>query len=304
MNFSSPYQNNTFKSIWLNHFQPEGEVLAQDFFKGVAFCKSRPDSLWINIGGTNTKGVPYGIDPKGNFEPLMNKVLLIHDVPDQQEVPEVRSIPGFRCKKVPQYPGFLCDFGACTGLEDYMQLQISKRTGSKLRNYRNRLHRDHRVDYKMIWDDVSIEDYEVLFEQFHSLLIKRFEDKQIVNNNLDPIEWQFYREVTYPMLKEKEAGLFVTYIGDHPVAFTLLNFSGNRAYDVIRVFDIGFSNYRIGTLSLMEQIAWCIENKFKILDFSKGFYAYKKQWGNRAYMFHYHLWYDPKNLRKIGRAHV
>lgn len=296
MKFSSPYQNKTFKSIWLEHFQPEGELLAQEFITGVEFCKSRTALLWTNVGSTNTKGVSYGVNPKGDLGPLKNKVLLINDVPDLH-APEARSVHGFRFKKVPQYPGFFCDFGACTTLEDYMAEQISKRTSSKLRNYRNRLHRDHKITYRMVWGDISVEEYETLFEQFHSLLHKRFEDKQIVNNNLDPSEWQFYKAVTFPMLKDKEAGMFVTYVEGRPVAITLLNFSGDRAFDVIRVFDIAFSKYRIGTLSLMEQIAWCIGNNFKILDFSKGFYEYKKQWSNSSYMFEYHIWYDSRNLK-------
>ena len=298
MKSSSPYQNKTFRTIWLKHFRPKGNVLEQNCFSGVEFCKSKPAPLYINIGGTNTKGMPYGVNAESRTASLKNKVFLIYDVPGYVDSPS--GLPNrFKLKKIPQYPGYLCDFGDATCLEDYLDRQISKRTRSKLRNYQNRLNRDHKVRYRMVWGDIPYEEYDALFGKFHALLVKRFEDKQIVNNNLDPEEWQFYKEVTFPMLKTKEAGLFVTYFGDLPVAITLLNFSEKKVYDVIRVFDIAYSKYRIGSIGILKQMEWCLANGFNVLDFSKGHYDYKKQWSNREYIFQYHIWYDSGSPRCI-----
>ena len=296
MKFSSPYHNRTFKSIWLKHFRSDQAVLNQDCFVGVEFCKSKPAPLYINVGGTNTKGMPYGIKAGCDHASLRNKVFLIYDVPGYLN-PTFGSPNRFKLLKIPQYPGYLCDFGDAINLEEYLEQQISKRTGSKLRNYQNRLNRDHKVSYKMVWGDIGYEGYEELFEQFHALLVKRFKEKQIVNNNLDPAEWQFYKEVSFPMLKSKEAGLFVTCIGDRPAGITLLNFSVEHVYDVIRVFDIAYSTYRIGSLGILKQMEWCLANGFKILDFSKGHYDYKKQWSNREYVFQYHIRYDSRSPR-------
>lgn len=298
MKLSSPYQDKTFTAIWLKHFQPDEALLDQNCFTDVEFCKSKLAPLYINVGGTNTKGISYGVNREGEDAPLKNKIFLIYDVPGSMDPPT--GLPKrFKMLKIPQYPGYLCDFGDAIHLEEYLEQQISKRTGSKLRNYQNRLNRDHKVSYRMVWGDIAHEEYEELFQQFHALLVKRFKEKQIVNNNLDPTEWQFYKEVSFPMLKSKEAGLFVTYIGDRPAGITLLNFADRHVYDVIRVFDIAYSKYRIGSLGILKQMEWCLANGFNILDFSKGHYDYKKQWSNREYIFQYHLWYDTRSPRCI-----
>ena len=102
------------------------------------------------------------------------------------------------------------------------------------------------------------------------------------------------------MILSKQAALFVVYDKDKPIAITLLNFSNNVMIDVIRVFDIDYSKFRLGTVSIMKQLEWCIENNFEALDFSKGYFEYKKRWTNKLYWFEYHIYYDKKSfLAKI-----
>ena len=110
------------------------------------------------------------------------------------------------------------------------------------------------------------------------------------------MEWEFYKEVTLPMILNKQAALFVVYDKDMPIAITLLNFSNNTMIDVIRTFDIDYSKFRLGTVSIMKQLEWCIENNFKALDFSKGYFEYKKRWANKPYWFEYHIYYDKKSF--------
>lgn len=298
-----PYQKETFQNIWLKHFRPDGTPVEVDCFKGISFIKKGKLPIYANVGATNTKSVIYRTYTPCSTDQFGNAVFLIYDVPDYLGV-HPSYLNGLKLKSVPQYQGFLCDLSNFESVEDYLNVTVSKRSRSKLKNYENRLKRDHEVRFDMLWGEISNGQYEVLFERFHSMLVRRFAEKQIVNNNLDPTEWAFFKDLTLPMLRNREAGLFITYVKDRPVAMTLLHFSDTHVYDVIRVFDIAFSHYRIGSISIMHQLEWCIKNNYDVLDFSKGHYDYKERWSTNGYLFHYHIWYNPKNRVSLLIAHV
>lgn len=299
--FDGPYTSDTFTSIWSQHFATGLETINVDCFEGISFYKKGKLAIYNNVGATNTKGIHYSTNHSSMTIVNDNKVYLIYDVPDfgfhDKQIPN-----GLRLITVPQYEGYICDLTNEKSAEGYLTTQLSSRSRSKLRNYGNKLKKKYSVEYQMIWGDIPEKQYNALFEKFHELLIRRFDEKQVVNNNLDPKEWSFYKDVTLPMMRNKEAGLFVASVQGNPIAITLLNFSKDHAYDVIRVFDIDFSQYRIGSLSIVEQIDWCIKNSFKILDFSKGQFDYKERWCNRSYMLNYHIWYNPKSLMSRGIA--
>ena len=63
----------------------------------------------------------------------------------------------------------------------------------------------------MFWGDIEKSTYDELFKVFQLLLKKRFDQKQVINNNLAPKEWAFYLEVAFPMILNKSACLFVVY---------------------------------------------------------------------------------------------
>ena len=66
------------------------------------------------------------------------------------------------------------------------------------------------------------ESYDYVFSYFKTLLRKRFFSKKTNNNNLNPQEWAFYKDVTLPMIRNKEAALFVTYDENKPIAITVI----------------------------------------------------------------------------------
>src|SRR5690606_13706658 len=137
------------------------------------------------------------------------KTMLLYDVPQFFDIDT--DIPSKRLKvhKVKQYSGFLIDLDSYKGLNDYMTSTFSKSSRYKLNKYKKRLEASFDITYKMLLGNVPRGEYDMIFESFKSLLQKRFQEKQITNNNLDPKEWSFYHEVAYPMILEKQACLFV-----------------------------------------------------------------------------------------------
>ena len=148
----------------------------------------------------------------------------------------------------------------------------------------------------MFYGEITKEDYDHIFDAFKELLEKRFTDKQIANNNLNPDEWTFYYDVGLPMIHAKKASLFVVYEGSNPIAITLNYFSKKILFHGITVFDIDYSKFHLGKIALLNLFSWCFENNIHIFDFSKGHFDYKTHWMNKAYDFEYHVYYNTSSI--------
>ena len=184
-------------------------------------------------------------------------------------------------------------------LQDYLTNKFSKSGRYKLKKYNKRFNHCYDVTYTMYYGGIDKESYSNIFNAFRALLEKRFVEKRISNNNLETAEWEFYKDTAYPMILNKEAALFVIHADDKPVAVTLNYIHGNKIIDAITVFDIDYAKFNLGYINFMNLIEWCIANKFEVLDFSKGYFDYKKRWGNHQYSFEYHVLYDKNHLPSI-----
>jgi hypothetical protein len=293
---NNPFTSATFSAIWQKHFARGNSVSPVPLFSGLPFIKHSRVPLYTNIGSTHTKGVSYKLCP-GEPEVYRNKVFRIFDVPSYFPLhTDTRNQPGLGLHRIRQYPGFLIDLSGYKDLNAYMQAGFSKSSRYKLNKYKKRLETSFNIHYRMYCGEMDKETYSRIFSRFRSLLEKRFDEKQVSNNNLDPKEWHFYEEVAYPMILRKKASLFVVYDGEIPIAITLNYLSDTVLFDAITVFDTDYGKFHLGSVSIMGLIEWCIANKLEILDFSKGHFDYKERWATRQYTFEYHIYYDTRSV--------
>jgi hypothetical protein len=294
---NNPFTSATFSAIWQKHFARGNSVTSVPLFSWLSFVKHPRLPLYTNIGSTHTKGISYELCP-GEPEVYSNKVFRIFDVPTFFPLhTDTRNHPGLGLHRIRQYPGFLIDLSGYKDLNAYMQASFSKSSRYKLNKYKKRLETSFNIHYSMYYGEMDKDTYRHIFSRFRSLLEKRFDEKQVSNNNLDPEEWEFYYDVAYPMILEEKACLFVVYQGDTPIAITLNYLSDSILFDAITVFDIDYAKFHLGSVSIMGLIEWCIGNGIGSLDFSKGYFDYKKRWANREYGFEYHIYYDKGSLR-------
>jgi hypothetical protein len=292
----NPFMSDTFIRVWNRHFHAGQMVLDIPPFQGISFRKSKRLPLYTNIGATHTKGVSYRLGNPDNSE-LGNKVVLIYDLPTYFELGNpLPKLPSFRGTAVKQYPGYLIDLEQYKDLPDFLQRTFSRGSRNKLKKYKRKFETAFDVTYVNYTGKLDKGQHEALFESFKNLLVKRFDEKGISNNNLEAGEWNFFKEAAFEMMKEEMAGLFVVYNKDKPVAITLNFYSDTIVFDTITVFDTSYAKFHPGAVSLMGLLEWCFQNNFKILDFSKGYFDYKKQWGTREYDFEYHIYYNPKSM--------
>tara|TARA_R110002049_G_scaffold293219_3_gene478104 strand:- start:2221 stop:3462 length:1242 start_codon:yes stop_codon:yes gene_type:complete len=290
---NNPFLYSAFTTKWLTHFNKNKKEFLFSYFPDLAFIKNTYIPLYTNIGKTNTKGISYTLANEED-KSLRNNSFLIYDVHSYFHKTAPINSSRFRLKKTVQYPGYLCELENFSSVAAYMKKNLSKNSNYKFNLYKRKLEHCFDISYTMYYGAIPKKTYIHLFTVFHQLLVKRFAEKQESNNNLDPTEWDFYVDVTYPMILEKKAALFVTYNKEQPIAISLLFFSDTIAFDTIRVFDTDYAPFRLGTISIIEQLQWCVENGIKYLDFSKGHYEYKERWATTKYNFEYHILYDSK----------
>ncbi|CAM4228458.1 GNAT family N-acetyltransferase [Zobellia roscoffensis] len=294
---NNPFLSDTYTSIWSKHFDQGRKALKLDFLSNIGFYKKPSLPLHINLGKTLTKGMNYSLAPE-NSEDYKKKVFLIYDVPGYFNInSSTPSGSTLKIHKSKQYPGFGIELGQYNNFNEYMLSTFSKSSRYKLNKYKKRFEACFEVSYKMYSGEILKDEYDAVFDSFKKLLTKRFDDKQITNNNLDPKEWQFYYDVAYPLILENKASLFVIYDGSTPIGVTLNYHSENILFDAITVFDIDYAKFHLGSVTIMKLIEYCISEKIEFFDFSKGYFDYKTRWSNKTYDFEYHILYDSASFK-------
>jgi hypothetical protein len=292
---NNPFNSGTFERIWMKNFQPHINSKSFDFIKGIRFYKNSIFPLYINVGQNLTKGNFYTLHDSPDFK---NNVFLIYDIPAYFNVTEPTNLDtDLKFYKSVQYSGFLIDLNNFKNYEDYFLSTFGKSSRMKLRKYINRLESCFDISSKMYFGFIKKSDFEKVFNQFMHLLIKRYSQKEIIYNNMNPKEWGFYKEVAYSLILEEKASLFVLYDKDTPIAITFNYHSKNVIFDAITVFDIDYSKFNLGYVNNLKLIKWCFDNKILKLDFSKGYFDYKKKLCTCQYNFEYHIYCDSQSIK-------
>jgi Acetyltransferase (GNAT) domain len=292
---NNPFTSNIFERVWMNHFKPTNSIHSFKFMDGVHFYKTALFPIFFNIGKNLTKGNYYEINDKNDYK---NKIFVIYDVPSYFDVKKIpQTIKKLKLHKSIQYPGFLIEIDKYSNMDNYLLSTFGKNSRMKMRKYSKRLDACFDISTKMFHGHIDKNEYEILFEYFMILLKRRYSDKQISYNNMHPVEWEFYKKVAYPLILEGKASLFVIYDNETPIAITYNYHSENIVFDAITVFDIDYNKFNIGYLNNLKLINWCFENNIKYLDFSKGYFDYKKRMCSLEYNFEYQILYDNSSMQ-------
>ena len=295
----NPFLSETFTKKWAKSFGKEETPTDVEGVYGPKFYRGKWGIL-TNYGKTHTKGMQYTLERPLS---LKKEILLIFDVPTYFKIPQPQDLNPTKLIRVKQYPGFLIELDSFSSLQEYLQKKFKKSSRYKLNKYSRRLSECFDIKTQMyLGDAITEEAYNFLFDRFRELLEKRFLDKAEHNNNLDEKEWDFYKSVAYPLILKKQAGLFVVKNGENPIAITLVYFSKDVIFDAITVFDIDYAKFHLGSVNIMHLIDWGIANKFKLLDFSKGYFDYKTRWATKSYDFEYHILYNSKSFSSVAKA--
>ncbi|RKE95301.1 GNAT family N-acetyltransferase [Ichthyenterobacterium magnum] len=293
----NPFTSKTYTSIWTKHFNEEKPPIHFKFIKNVQFYKHKLLPFYVNIGKNLTKGIDYKLNVSA--DDYKGKVFFIYDVPTYFNLEEfkVTNNSSLRLKKLFQYQGFLMDISTFENQDDYINAQFSSKNRREFKSNKRRLETSFNIKYSFIHGSISKPEFDLLFKQFYDLLNKRFQGKQTNYHHLKGVKWNFYKVLVFEMLLEKKASMLVIYSDKNPIGITLNFHAKDVLFETITVFDPDYYKFSIGKTSIIKLLEWCFENNYKISDFSKGDFDYKRKWSNHSYNFDYHVLYDVNSIK-------
>lgn len=257
------------------------------------FNLQRLHPLYENPIQNKITGKNYGLAYKFDQGAKKNSFFKVYDLPDYL-MAKPRSLPkNLSLKAIRQYQGFLTNLSSFDSLDTFLAHQLSKRSRKRLRKAVKELHEKHSISKKMFFGHIEKKEHQSLMKRFAFLLKKRFDEKKTFNRYLG--KWHYYEQLSFEKINEGKASLFVTYSNKKPICLTLNFHFNDILFSELECFDVEYSQYGLGDISMLEHINWCFENDVKLIDLAMGRTPFKIKWSNYNYHFHHHIYFKKGN---------
>jgi len=176
---------------------------------------------------------------------------------------------------------YSCPYVDCA--QDFEQLfttQVSKsKKRTELKKFAKKLEIVGTVRVYNIDSEESWEKNGYLINDIYRLHAERFADVYIPENVCLHKNEQYYTELFKSLVIKGKALLSILTIDDVTVSFLYTAVSDGIVMDWMPAFDPAFTKYNLGTVHLMKLLEYlCRDEKYTILDFSKGAAVYKARW--------------------------
>lgn len=231
---------------------------------------------------------------KGIFLEDQNS-LIVEDIPDYLVKEESHLSSDLGRVAIKKYPGFLIDFKDISSVEQYLKLRFGKSSRYKLQREIKKLEFCFDISYKFYFGEITKKEYDNILDSLYQLLESRSNEKGI-DENINFKERSLIQKITYSMILNKNASLFVIYNKDKPIDICLNYHLESVVYQHIRTYDIAYSKFNTGYTDLIKQIEWCIFNNINAIIFSKGDFYWKRRWCNVVYDYYHHVYYRKNSF--------
>ncbi|MDD7885842.1 GNAT family N-acetyltransferase [Flavivirga sp. 57AJ16] len=265
------------------------KFLHKDNFHFSLFLKNTISTIYSHIDTAWNKSNIYKNSEKTNHETLD---VYSHSLFPSYLEPTIKN--NFVCRKIFQKPGFAIHLNDCDNVNDYIKTNCSTSLKKTLKRSIKRLEGCLDISYKMYFGDISSENYQYLMETLHTMLIKRFQQRNDNNDVLN--DWGFYLNNSFNLINNKKASLFVIFNNKEPIEISLNYHFDSIIYSHISSYNLDYSKYGLGNVEIYKQLEWCINNNFKVFDMGYGDFDYKRRWSNLIYDFNHNIVYHPKNV--------
>ncbi len=238
---------------------------------------------------------------ENDLAPLGHSAYTVFDVPDYMRT-RIISFPGNRAKRitVPRYRGFLMDLTKQVDTDDYLTACFGKSTRSRFRKYQKRLELCFDIRYCMYYGEMEKAEYNRVFDCLRLMLQRRFDQKKVVNGELEKMD--YYRQITYQRILNREASIFVIYDGDKPIDININYIRNQLVFAYMNGYDIDYSKFNLGMIDLIKLLEWSYEQGFHAIDLLKGDFEYKRRWSNHIYHHESHFVYNPDSVFSYLKA--
>ncbi|WP_396590115.1 GNAT family N-acetyltransferase [Allomuricauda sp. R78024] len=245
----------------------------------------------------NTNG--QSLNRKDNFPTdLKNKVYAVSCVPPYFDV-ELDQNFGCGAFRISSRQGFIANLKGYDSVDGYMEDCLKKQKRNIIRKLK-RLELCFDINYKTLYGEANIAEYNSLFDALEVMIQKRFSQKNIEHAGLK--RWKDYKTTVYNMILNKRASLFGIYDGEKPISISLSYHFQNILVSAISSYDIDYSKFGLGNIQVLKKIEWCFENEYDNFDMMWGDLRYKREWCNNIFTYEDHVLFAKRNLGKILSA--
>ncbi|AXP82454.1 hypothetical protein CJ739_3392 [Mariniflexile rhizosphaerae] len=255
--------------------------------------------------------VPHILNKKTNTEikesitsknTAVKLLTIVCDMPSYLQIQSANTNKKLGQLNIKQYKGFLVNLSNHSTVTSYMDTHLSKRNKKNLFSKQRKLELNHQIRYEVFTGIMEKKEYDYIFEVFYNLLKERFKEKKIYNRYLP--KWSALQASSYEKIVNKKASLHVIFDKDKPISITLNYHLADITFSHIQAYDINYSNYNLGDISIYKQLEWCILNDKTIFDLSIGKTDYKSKWCNETYVLNYHIFYKKHIVLPVMLAYA
>ncbi|PWK19968.1 GNAT family N-acetyltransferase [Xanthomarina spongicola] len=288
----NPFSCSIYESTWLKHFYNNQSSLNVNAIEGVQFIKHKYFPFLVNVGTNTTNGLVYSLNIKASD--FKGGVYLIYDVPNYYKVKNENESRNLKIKKIRQYSGFATSLKDVQNSDEFINSKFSSGSRKRFRRSFRRLESCTKITYKTYYGEVSKDEYNILLEQFKSLIKKRYDELKMEVTLIS--RWPFFEDLLYPMIQNKKAAIFGIYSNGTPISLSMVFLNNDTLFNAVKAFDADYYKFNIGHLDISRILEWCLENNITTIDFSKGEYEYKTRWTNMKYYYECNIIYDSKSF--------
>ncbi|MEP3836533.1 MAG: GNAT family N-acetyltransferase [Algibacter sp.] len=193
--------------------------------------------------------------------------------------------------------GYAIDVGKFENVQTFLQEHMSRRTRKSIRQSIRGLETSCKVSYRMYGNDISQDEYNVLFDELRVMLDKRFEQKNEADEKLS--QWPEIKLGFYTALKSKKAAMFVIYNSNIPIGISLNYLANNILFCWISSYNTDYAKFSLGYINLYKVVEWGLENNYKLIEWGYGDHDYKNKWSDIIYNFEHHILYKKKSFKGV-----
>ncbi len=223
--------------------------------------------------------------------PNINDLLHVPFVPDYLKT-KLKNEDELQLKIFHQQKGYAADLSNFQDVESYLKSQF-KNNAKTIRRYVNRLESCFDIEYKLFYGQMDKNEYDQLLQVLRSMIIQRFQQRNEQSKSL--MEWERTVALTYPLILNKRASIFVIYESGKPIEIAINYHFKQILFSYISSYDIDYAKFGLGHVEIYKQLEWCLKNNFNRFEMGWGDLDYKRRWSNHIYNFEQHLFYQKKS---------
>lgn len=172
-------------------------------------------------------------------------------------------------------------------LDLFLKQEYKKSFNNNIKRFVNRFEACFNVKYEIHYGSIEKEVYNTLMASLKNMLIKRFDQRRDSTHALK--NWNYYFESIYAFILEKKASILAIYANEKLIHVCVNHHFKNILFVSIPSYDINYSKFSLGNISIHKLLEWCLENEYYMLDMAYGDLEYKKRWSNYMYSFQHHI---------------